>query len=103
MPLLEAMFREFQDLTKKKPEAALNKSKVKIVNRLLTDILSILDGEPNRSYLDLFDEDDVPQNSDVVLMLGQVVAAMGRFKDRYHGGSDAFFGWAVKPARGRRG
>jgi hypothetical protein len=102
MPLLEAMFREFQELAKKKPEAALNKSKVKVVNRLLIDVLSILDGEPNRSYLDLLDEDDLPQNSDVVLMLSQIVAAMERFKDRYYGGADANYQWAIKPGGDRR-
>jgi hypothetical protein len=33
--------------------------------------------------LDLLDEDDLPQNSDVVLILGQTVAAMGAFKEKY--------------------
>jgi hypothetical protein len=102
MPLLEAMFREFQDLAKKKPEGVLNKNKVKIANRLLADVLAVLDGEPNRGYLELFDEDDLPQNSDAVLMLSQVVAAMERFKARYHGGSDVSFRWATKPGRGAR-
>jgi hypothetical protein len=96
MPLLEAMFRDFQDLSKKKPDSALNKSKVKIANRLLTDVLAILDGEPNRGYLDLFDEDDLPQYSDVVLMLGQAVAAMERFKKRYHGRAQYSYGWAIE-------
>lgn len=72
------------------------------MNRLLADVLSVLDGEPNRGYLELFNEDDLPQNSDAVLMLSQVVAAMERFKDRYHGGSDVFFGWAVKSGRKSR-
>ncbi len=85
MPLLAAMFREFQEASKKKPEAALNKRKVEIVNRLLQDVLSILDAEPTRAYLDLLNEDDLPQNSDVVLILGQTVAAMEAFKEKYHG------------------
>ena len=33
MPLLAAMFREFQEASRKKPEAVLNKRKVVIVNR----------------------------------------------------------------------
>jgi hypothetical protein len=37
MPLLAAMFREFQEASKKKPDAVLNKRKVQIVNRLLHD------------------------------------------------------------------
>ena len=83
MPLLEAMCRDFQDLAKKKPDGTLNKRKVEVVNRLLTDVLSILDDEPQRAYLDLLDEDDLPQYSDVVLLLGQVVAAMQSFRSKH--------------------
>ena len=85
MPLLTAMFREFQDAAKKKPDGALNKRKVEIVNRLLREILTVVDGEATRAYLDLLDEDDLPQNSDVVLILGQAVAAMEAFKEKYYG------------------
>jgi hypothetical protein len=88
MPLLLAMFREFQEAAKKKPEAALNKRKVEIVNRLLRDVISVVDQESTRTYLDLLDEDDLPQNSDVVLILGQAVAAMETFKEKYYGWLD---------------
>jgi hypothetical protein len=84
MPLLEAMFREFQDASKKKPDGAVNKTKITIVNRLLKDVFAIVDGEPTRGYLDLLDEDGIPQNSDVVLILGQAVAAMEAFEAKYH-------------------
>jgi len=87
MPLLESMSREFQELSRKKPDGALNNRKVEIVNRLLRDIHQILDGEPTREYLDLLDEDDLPQNSDVNLILSQTVAAMVTFKGKYRGGS----------------
>jgi hypothetical protein len=83
--LLEAMFREFQDAAKEKPDGVLNKRKVEIVNRLLRDIMSILEGEVTRDYLGLLDENDMPQNSDVVLIIGQAVAAMRAFKDKYYG------------------
>src|SRR6202011_6159401 len=83
-PLLEAMFREFQELSKKKPEAALNKRKVEIANRLLTDVLDLIKGESTHAYLNLLDEDDLPQNSDVVLILGQAVAAMRAFRKKYY-------------------
>src|SRR5450759_3950612 len=83
MPLLAAMFREFQDASKKKPDAVLNKRKVEIVNRLLRGVHSVVEGEPTSPYLDLLDEDDMPQYSDVVLILGQTVAAMEAFKKKY--------------------
>ena len=92
MPMLQAMFREFQDASKKKPEAALNTKKIDIVNRLITGALSLLEGQPERKYLDLLESDEMPQNSDVVLILGQVVAAMEAFKKRYYKYSQ-FEGW----------
>ena len=60
MPLLEAMFREFQELSKKKPDAVLNKKKVEIVNRLLREVRTILEGEPQDPFLDLLNEEDLP-------------------------------------------
>ena len=84
MPLVEAMFREFQELSKKKPDGALNKRKVEIVNRLLQEAHKVLEGEPTSAYLDLLDEDDLPQNSDVVLILSLTVVAMERFRRRYY-------------------
>jgi hypothetical protein len=84
LPLVRAMFREFQELSKKKPDGVLNKRKAEIVNRLMREVIEIVEGEPTRAHLDLLDEDDLPQNSDVVLMLGQAVAAMEAFKGKYH-------------------
>ena len=97
MPLLNSMFREFQELSKKKPDGALNKRKVEIVNRLLRDIHGILEGDSTSAYLDLLDEDDLPQNSDVVLILGQTVAAMETFKNKYYGYSQSIgkIAWAI--------
>ncbi len=84
-PLLTAMHEEFKELSRKKPEAVLSKSKVQIVNRLLESCRKVLEAEPSLSFLDLIDEDTVPQNSDVVLMLSQYVAAMEQFKSAYFG------------------
>jgi hypothetical protein len=95
MPLLEAMFREFQEASKRKPDTPVNKRKVEIVNRLLKDVLTILDGEPARVYLDLLDEDTLPQNSDVVLILGQTVAAMKAFKEKYYDDDGYNPGWVT--------
>ena len=79
-PLLSSMYVEFKELSKKKPDAAVSKSKIKIVNRLLMKIREILADEQAIEFLDLLDEDDVPQVSDVTLILSQYVAAMKEFK-----------------------
>lgn len=85
MPLLNSMYEEFKELSKKKPEAAISKNKIKIVNRLLEKVRGILKEEDSIDFLDLLDEDDVPQTSDVTLILSQYVAAMNGFKSKYHG------------------
>jgi len=92
-PLLQSMYEEFKELSKKKPEAALSKSKVKIVNRLLERVREVLAGEASIDFLDLFDEDDIPQNSDVVLMLSQYVAGMDAFKEKYYGYNGRDHAW----------
>ena len=92
-PLLQSMYLEFQELSKKKPGDVLSISKVRLVNRLLSNVLKLLENDPVRPFLNDFDEDDLPQNSDVILMLGQVKAAMIGFKTRYY---DSRFGWYVK-------
>ena len=83
-PLLESMFNEFKELSKKKPDGVLNKGKIKIVNRLLSKCSDILKDEPSYEFLDLLNEDDVPQNSDVVLILSQWKAGMEQFHGTYY-------------------
>ncbi len=56
-----------------------------LVNRLLERIRSVLKDEESIDFLDTLDEDNVPQTSDVTLMLSQYVAAMSGFKNRYYG------------------
>lgn len=83
-PLLRAMYRQIQELSKKKPDATLNANKVKLINRLLADIKEMLSNEPDSKYLDMIDDQDLPQYSDIVLILSQYSAAMSRFEERYY-------------------
>jgi hypothetical protein len=84
-PLLTAMYNEFKELSKKKPDGAVSKDKIKVVNRLLLKCRDILKDESSIEYLDLLVEDNVPQNSDVVLMLSQYEATMRQFYSIYNG------------------
>jgi len=43
----------------------------------------VLQDEVAIDYLDIIDEDDVPQNSDIVLMLSQYDAAMVQYVTMY--------------------
>ncbi len=95
-PLLAAMFEEFKDLAKKKPEAAVSKSKLVIANRLLHKIRGVLADEESIEFLDLLNEDDVPQASDVTLVFSQYVAAMQAFKQKYYGWNGSEHAWFLK-------
>jgi hypothetical protein len=94
-PLLNAMYNEFKELSKKKPDGAVSKAKIEVVNRLLEKCREVLAGEASLDFLDLLDEDVVPQNSDVVLMLSQYHVAMDQFHASYHGWSGVEHTWAL--------
>jgi hypothetical protein len=84
-PFLKSLYKEIQILSKKKPDGTLNQHKVKIINRLLSDIKTMLSGEADSKYLDLVNDEDLPQYSDVVIILSQYSAAMDKFSHRYYG------------------
>jgi hypothetical protein len=95
-PLLDAMYVEFKELSKKKPEGVVSKAKIKIINRLLSRCREVLKDEMTIEYLDLLEEDDVPQNSDVVLMLSQYTAAMGKYYHTFYRRGAYGFAWAIE-------
>jgi hypothetical protein len=96
MPLLKAMYFEFKEISKKKPDSAVSKGKIKIVNRLLEKVKTVLSDEESIIFLDLLDEDDVPQASDVTLILSQYVAAMDAFHDKYYGWDGSDHNWFIE-------
>ena len=79
-PQLEAMYLEFKEFGKSKGLQAINKKKIDIVNRLLEDCLKVLRDEPVARYLSLLDEDEMPEASDVLLMLSQFRAGLSSFE-----------------------
>lgn len=83
-PIFEGILREVRELSKKKPEATMSVSKVKLVNRVLADLLEILKDEPAGKYLLELDEDSLPQMSDAVLTMVQFESALKAFKKRYY-------------------
>jgi hypothetical protein len=94
-PLLDSLYKEVQVLSKKKPEATLNKNKVTLINRLLSDIKDLLCDESDCKYLDLLDDEELPQYSDVVLILSQFSAAMERFHSNYYGWDEIEGGFLI--------
>jgi hypothetical protein len=72
-----------KEISKKKPDDALNAFKVKNVNRILIQLKEFLKTEPTVIFLDLLDEDTLPTNSDAILIIGQFKASMDNYRKKY--------------------
>lgn len=83
-PMLEAVFIEIQNLSKKKQNDPLNELKVKMINKILGEVKEILADEPTIQFLDLLDDQTLPSNSDCVLILAQYRSALSQFKSKYY-------------------
>lgn len=85
-PMVVSALNEMKEFSKKKQDGVLNPLKVKLINRLLIQVREeVLQNEATIEYLDLLDDETLPQNSDAVLILGQYEAAMMQFKAKYYG------------------
>lgn len=78
-----SLLDEVKELSKKKPDATMNAGKVKIVNRVLQNLLMVLEGQPDAKYLEALDDDDLPQVSDAVLVMVQFKSALESFKKKH--------------------
>jgi len=72
---------EFDGLSKKKPDNVLNKFKLELVNTVLKSANEIINKE-NKPFpnFDEFGEEEMPTNSDVVMILSQYVACLDKFR-----------------------
>lgn len=78
---LISTYDELSILSKKNPGDAVNKFKLKFVNSLLVEANDYSsDKYKPFSDFDSFDEDDVPQNSDVVFILGQYIQCFEKLR-----------------------
>ena len=97
--IFSGLIKEIRELSKKKPDAVMSKGKVKIINRVLGDLKSLLEVEPEGKFLDLLDDGDLPQTSDAVLVMVQYETALSAFKKkyfkRYKVGFDYQFSWVT--------
>jgi hypothetical protein len=82
--IFHSLLREVKELSKKKPEATMSAGKVQIVNRVLEDLLTILKDTPEGKYLEVLDDEALPQMSDAVLMMVQFESALATFARRHH-------------------
>jgi hypothetical protein len=92
VPMLEAAHREMTELSKKKQEGIVNAFKIKTLNRLLGELTKIIENDASYAFVDMLDEDTLPQNSDAVLILSQWQAALKQYRDRHYGHDSATYG-----------
>lgn len=85
VPMLEAAHREMTELSKKKQDGVVNALKIKMLNRLLGELSKVIEKDPSHAFVDMLDEDTLPQNSDAVLVLSQWQAALKQYKGRHYG------------------
>src|SRR5262249_43409843 len=78
---LQSVYDEIAVLSKKSPNDAVNKFKLKFINSLLRQGNEILpaDYTPFEAFSE-FDEDDMPQNSDVVFILSQYLQCFEKLR-----------------------
>ncbi len=78
---IHGIYNELGVLSKKSPDSAINKFKLGFVNQLLSEANSLLgiEQKPFKNF-ELFDSDDIPSNSDVVLVVSQYISCLERLK-----------------------
>ncbi len=77
---LHSFLAEVSELSRKKPNDALNRFKLKFINATLDDLNKLLGNHTPFDDFKQFDLDDLPSNSDVVVILGQYAAATYNFR-----------------------
>lgn len=81
-PQLKSAYEEISLLSKKKPTDALNTFKLKFINSILSRANEIL-GEKYKPFpgeFALFEEDDMPNNGDVVFILSHYLTSLEKLR-----------------------
>lgn len=81
-PQLESAYNEISLLSKKKRTDSLNTFKLKFINSILFRANSILEDfyKPFPDEFELFDEDNMPNNSDVVFILSHYMTSLEKLR-----------------------
>ena len=93
---LHSFLREISELSHKKPNDALNKFKLKFINSTLEGLNKLLGGHKPLNDFEKFDIDEVPTNSDVVVILGQYAAALYLFRKEHTVNKSVNWYWLVR-------
>jgi hypothetical protein len=94
---LLSIYEEISLLSKKNPNDAVNKFKLKFINKLLSQSNEFLT-DTYRPFEDFesFDEDDIPRNSDVVFILSQYLQCFEKLRSDNIIQSNVSWYWQVE-------
>lgn len=94
-PQLKSAYEEIGLLSKKKPTDALNKFKLKFINSILSRANEVLGKsyQPFPEEFELFDEDDMPNNGDVIFMLSHYLTSLEKLRCDNIKYSDSDYNW----------
>jgi hypothetical protein len=93
---LHSFLGEISELSKKKPNDGLNKFKLKFINSTLGGLNKIIGKHRPFNDFDTFNEDDLPTNSDVVVILAQYAAATYSFRRDHTVSESIYWYWVVR-------
>jgi len=80
---MRTLYDEIFSLAQKKPNDSINKFKLNLINRVLSNSNHLLqDAFKPFPDFNLFDESEMPSNSDVKIMLSQYLDSMERFRSK---------------------
>lgn len=82
---LDSFYAETTVLVKKDPKAEMNTFKLKLINKVLAKANEILDDMKPFEDFSEFSIEDIPNNGDVAMILGQYISCMEELrKDNVH-------------------
>jgi len=98
---VQGLYEEMSILSKKSPNDAVNKFKLKFINRQLSESNALL-AERYRPFDDFhfFSEDEIPQNSDVVFILAQYLQCMEKLRGDHVVVRNGVWYWHVEGMEG---
>jgi len=96
-PQLKSAYDEIALLSKKKPTDSLNTFKLKFINSILSRANEILEDKykPFPEDFSLFNEDDMPNNSDVVFILSHYLTSLEKLRCDNIEYSDYVWNWII--------
>lgn len=77
---LDSFYTETTVLVKKDPKAEMNTFKLKLINKVLAKANEILDDMKPFEDFSEFSIEDIPNNGDVAIILGQYINCMEEFR-----------------------